>query len=253
MMTCVRLAAEWRRLYLLPEDCLPHANDSLSSCRLLSAESTVRSLVIGFTRASDWPVLASLYENIQIEDELPAPAIAVTPRGYQLWLSLANPVNLADARRFLMRLQAKHLTALPAGRVEFLPDVNGVFELPMIPNFDPETQKWAAFIDPGMGSMFIDEPGLDIAPNPERQADLLMPVKSISSQVLQRILDEAKENIGLQAPSTIAPEQNASFPSTSFSDPREFLLLVMNSSQAGLAERIAAATALLESNSNQGA
>lgn len=255
MMTNERLAAEWRRLYLLYDESWPDADDAERNCRLLSAESTVRSLVIEFTRTSDWPVLASFYESLQTNEELPALAIAVTPSGYQLWLSLANPVSYAEARKFLLCLQAQYLVALPAGRVALLPDTaSGVPELPVIPNFDPETQKWAAFIDPGMGSMFIDEPGLDIAPNPERQADLLMSVKSISSQMFQRIVDEASDRAITSQPScTARPVQDAVFPSTSFNDPREFLLLVMNSSEAALTERIAAAKALLGSKRTYGA
>ena len=214
----------------------------------------MRSLVIEFTRTGDWPVLASFYESLQIDEELPAQAIAVTPSGYQLWLSLANPVSVAEARKFLMHLQAKYLAALPAGRVVLLPDTaNAVSKLPVIPNFDPESQKWAAFIDPGMGSMFIDEPGLDIAPNPERQADLMTSVKSISSQMFQRIVDEANDRTAPQPSCTARPVQDAAFPSTSFTDPREFLLLVMNSSEAALTERIAAAKALLGSKRTHGA
>ena len=254
VMTNERLAAEWRRLYLLPDERWPDADDAVRNCRLLSAESNVRSLVIEFTRTSDWPVLGSFYESLQTDEELPALAIAVTPSGYQLWLSLANPVSFVEARKFLMHLQAKYLAALPAGRVALLPDTtSGVSELPVIPNFDPEKQKWAAFIDPGMGSMFIDEPGLDIAPNPERQADLLMSVKSISSQMFRRIVDEASDRVAAQPSCTASPIQATAFPSTSFNDPREFLLLVMNSSQVTLSERIAAAKALLVAKATYGA
>lgn len=254
MMTNERLAAEWRRLYMLPDESWPDADDAMRNCRLLSAESTVRSLVIEFTRTGDWPVLASFYESLQIDEELPVQAIAVTPSGYQLWLSLANPVSYAEARQFLLCLQAKYLAALPAGRVALLPDTaSGVSELPVIPNFNPESQKWVAFIDPGMGSMFIDEPGLDIAPNPERQADLLMSVRSISPQMFKRIVDEANDRTAPQPSCTARPVQDAAFPSTSFNDPREFLLLVMNSSEAALTERIAAAKALLGSKRTHGA
>src|SRR5574343_505481 len=148
VMTNERLAGEWRRLYLLPDESWPDADDAMRNCRLLSAESTVRSLVIEFTRTGDWPVLASFYESLQIDEELPAQAIAVTPSGYQLWLSLAKPVSFAEARQFLLRLQAKYLAALPAGRFALLPDAaTGVSELPVIPNFNPESEKWAAFID----------------------------------------------------------------------------------------------------------
>lgn len=248
MMPCERLAAQWRRLFLLPENCSPDPHELPLSCRLLAADSTVRTLVIAFTRASDWPVLASLYENLQIEYELPAPVIAVTPGGFQLWLSLANPVSLADAQQFLQHLKARYLTALPAGRVLLLPaTAAGFSELPLIPNLDPETQKWTAFIDPGMGSMFIDEPGLDIAPNPERQADLLVTSKSISTESFRRLLREMPDTHVLESCKTQSVP-DAVFPATNFNDPREFLLLVMNSSKVTLSDRITAAKALLGSN-----
>ncbi len=251
MMTSDRLAAEWQRLFLLPEALAASGNqpDPASLCRLVSPEtSTVRTLVIDFKRASDWPAVAGLYESLQLKEELPAPLIAVTPRGYQMWFSLADPVSLADARHFLLRLQSAYLAELMPGCVELLPAASGeLSELPVIPAEDPETQKWAAFIDPGMGSMFLDEPGLDIAPNPERQADILASAKSISTEDIRRLLAAERLAAGIHSDGVVDPQScHVVLPGTNFSDPREFLLMVMNSTHVSIADRVAAARALLK-------
>jgi hypothetical protein len=97
--------------------------------------------------------------------------------------------------------------------------------------------------------MFIDEPGLEIAPNLEAQADILAGFESIKAEDFQRALAllQSPETAPLPASqATTAPASNAGPDiGTDYKDPQSFLLAVMNSSSASLDQRIMAATALL--------
>jgi hypothetical protein len=57
------------------------------------------------------------------------------------------------------------------------------------PCLNPRTGKWAAFIHPGMGASFTDEPGLDIAPPPAAQAAFLEDLESVGLAPFQRAVD----------------------------------------------------------------
>lgn len=48
--------------------------------------------------------------------------------------------------------------------------------------------RWSAFIDPGMGSLFIDEPWLEMAPTPDKQAELLAGFSEIKVEEFERAL-----------------------------------------------------------------
>ena len=90
--------------------------------------------------------------------------------------------------------------------------------------------------------MFTDEPWLDMPPNPDGQAQLLAPLKSIPPAAfelaLQRLRPAAVPSASVQA-SSDAKRAAASL------DPKRFLLDVMNNDSLELALRIEAAKALL--------
>ena len=90
--------------------------------------------------------------------------------------------------------------------------------------------------------MFVDEPWIDVPPNPDGQAQLLAPLKSISlvefNLALQRLGPVA-------APSAPGLASNAAAQAATALDPRLFLLEVMNNDSLDLALRIEAAKALL--------
>lgn len=50
-----------------------------------------------------------------------------------------------------------------------------------------------------MGSMFVDEPGLGMAPNMDRQADLLVGLKSINTSDFERALLSLKSTCEVKA------------------------------------------------------
>ena len=219
---------------------------------LVGTDGAVRAMVVDFERAADWERVAELYQAVQDELELPAPALSVSGhRGYRLWFSLAEAVDAAQARDFLAALQRKYLSDMPAVQVGLAPAA-------LTPGLHLVTGKWSAFIDPTMGAMFVDEPGLEMAPNMERQADLLARLKSIGTTDFQRGLEflqppaaDLKSPVGGPVGAVSRPAEEGG-PSSEklnlgnqYADPQSFLLAVMNDPAASTDQRIAAAKALL--------
>lgn len=204
-------------------------------------EGQTRTLALHFARASDWPAVAALFQALQTELELPAPAVSVAgTHSFGVWLSLAEAVPTANAESFLLGLQQRYLSAVPARHL----DLQACAAPPQIPALIEENGKWSAFIDPTLGDMFIDEPWLEIAPNPEKQADILAGLRSIKGEDLLRVLSSWQAPVG----SGEHAARHADTPvhaSMQYSDPRRFLLAVMNDPSVSLALRIEAAKALL--------
>lgn len=226
---------------------------------LVDPAGRVQGMVIGFDVAGDWPSVERLYLVLQDELHLPAPAVAASGRaGYQLWLSLAEGISVADAGLFLAMLRQRYLANLPPESLWCIPDSAGQGRVGVVPALDNATGKWSAFIDPTMGSMFVEEPGLDMAPNMERQADLLNALQSIEGVDFHRAFDHLSVS-SLQSggkasnTATVPPVVGAAgmcFGSSlsvggPFTDPRDFLLAVMNDAYAAPEVRVSAATALL--------
>lgn len=125
-------------------------------------DDQARTVMIPFQKvggegdATHWTRLCETANALQAELGLPAPAVSVSgASAYGLWLSLASPVPVAQLRAFVERLHAAYFADLAF-------EVGTVVELP--PCLNPRTGKWAAFIHPGMGASFVDEPGLELAP-----------------------------------------------------------------------------------------
>ncbi len=230
------------------------------SLDLSGGADLVRLLAVDFRRAADWPAVEGLCQSLRDELELPLPAVSVSARaGFRLWFSLREPVPLVQAQSFLAALRQRYLAELPAAGVECYPGGPEAARLDLVPARDETSGKWSAFIDPGMGGMFVAEPGLEMAPNLERQADMLAAVASIGPD------DWARALALLLAPPLVAPELPVSpvippavppAPASAesacrlglggdFRDPQSFLLAVMNDPTATADLRIKAATALL--------
>ena len=223
----------------------------------IAADGTTHSLAVDFARAADWAQVANLYQGLRDDLELPAPAVSVSGNtGYRLWLALAEPTPVAEATQFLDALCGKYLAELPAKHFRCHPAGPTAGEncpVEQVPALDATTGKWSAFIDPGMGDMFIEDGGLEMAPNLDRQADMLAGIKSIRAVDFQRALTTlltpenavaAATGQALPAPaahSSTAPRHAGSH----YSDPQSFLLAVMNDPAASTSDRIAAAKALL--------
>jgi hypothetical protein len=231
-----RLQREFDRLFGAPDA-------STDSIGLINSDSWVKTLVITFARSRDWPTVAGLISSLQETLGLPLPAVAVDGKaGFQLWLPLVEPVTLETSASFLAALRRQYLGNIADNDLALLPQAGGPGSVRCIPALSAENDRWSAFIDPTMGGMFTDEGGLDFEPNPDRQADQLAGISPIEPT------DFAAALAVLTACEATTPalEDSASVTVIGrFSEPRDFLLAVMNEPSAPLALRIEAAKALL--------
>jgi len=250
-----KLITQLQRLYFLPDQpglCQnPEDDGSKEPFQPVSTDGTVRTLSIGFARPGDWEALARLYQALQEELDLPPPAISVSgDQGFRLWLSLAQPVPVGLARHFLAELRRRYLADLPPASLELVPGAESA-TIDLAPALNTATGKWSAFIDPSLGSMFSDESGLEMAPNMDRQADLLAGLKCIDPAAFQHGLAQLAADQPSPSPAPDDSTQRpADKPSTltvgsNYSDPKSFLLAVMNDPSASAGQRIKAAKALL--------
>ena len=100
--------------------------------------------------------------------------------------------------------------------------------------------RWSAYIDASLGSMFVDEPWLEMAPSPHKQAELLAGQASIKPDVLERALGI------LQPAATSAPAYAPTGETDGVhQEPVGFLLAIMNDAAVDTGLRIEAAKALL--------
>lgn len=223
---------------------------------LVGTDGRVRALVVEFEDSADWQHAAGLYQAVQDELGLPAPALSVSGQpGYALWFSLAEAVPVAQAGVFLTALRSRYLADLAASRVGLRPAVDTIARVTLAPSRHPASGKWAAFIDPSLGIMFIDEPWLEMAPNQDKQAELLAAIKSISAAEFQAAFsvlhsasptDPAPADAGPASPGVGATRRRSSLSvGSNYRDPQSFLLAVMNDASASARHRIAAAKALL--------
>ncbi|TXI23029.1 MAG: hypothetical protein E6Q67_05205 [Roseateles sp.] len=234
-MSADRLAAELRRLYLLPQ------GDGAPALRGPAGE--IRAPVLALGRPADWAALAQLWRGVQLDLQWPAPAIAVSGEGLQLWFSLQQPLPAERAAALLAGLQARYLAEVEPHRVQCLPALTAPDACaPLVPAPLALPEQWSAFVAPDLAPVFADTPWLDIPPSPEGQAELLASLHSITPAAL----DAAWPRLPLAA-APVTPEPAALRPSGSGeeTDPRRFLLRVMNDEGVPLALRIEAAKALL--------
>jgi hypothetical protein len=173
-----KLISELKRLYLLPDSPAAQAGPG-AHADLVSGAGLVRAIAIPFRKtagadAQHWERLCTVANGLQADFGFPAPAVSVASAGgFVLWLSLAAPVPVADARRFVSGLARLWPDTLPPA------DTIGVpVELP--PCANTATGTWAAFIHPGMGASFADESGLDMAPPVAGQVAFLEGLDSIA-------------------------------------------------------------------------
>lgn len=209
-----KLIAELMRLYL-PADAPP---PDVLAAHLLGQRSVpvsltgndglARAMMIPFRKAkgldgdAHWLRLCEVANALQETLGLPAPAVSISGGdAYYLWLSLATPVPAERAQAFLERLRDAYFP-----EVDLDTDaVRAPIALP--PCLHPRTGKWAAFIHPGMGASFADEPGLDMAPPPLGQAAFLEGLESIGEEQFERVfqaLEAAHAGKPLAAPAVTA-------------------------------------------------
>ena len=179
-------------------------------------------------------MISSMLDGL-LELDLPLPAVSVEAGGgYRLWFALAEGIDPATCERFLGALQRHFLAEVPVDRIDLTP----IGTLPI-----QLGERWSAFIDPTLGSLFTDSDGLDFPPDPERQSALLATVDALSPAVLKHALAQLDT---ADAPTEPPPSASDTFPlGAAYTDPKAFLLAVMNDPRIAAAHRIAAAQALL--------
>lgn len=211
-----KLISELTRLYLFEEQ--QHYVDAQGGvqplmpavlARHLSGEQTVTVQLVtssGLTRAlvlefggkgggeAHWSALCTIANAVQHELDLPAPAVSISGTAFQLWLSLATPVPVAQARQFVQLLRSTFLPASTDILASAPPDYVEQVALP--PCLQP-SGKWAAFIHPSMGAAFVDEPGLDMPPPPAAQLGFLESLRSINPAQFAQALAKLQGHAGL--------------------------------------------------------
>ena len=259
-----RLLAELQRLYFLPGPGLPSqaagAGNALpAAVDLVDADGRARVMLVDFRRADDWVSVSKLLHALCSELELPLPALSVVAcGGFRLWLSFAEALPAGQLAAFAESLRRRYLADLPAAHLAFAPVAAEPCALHLVPAADEESGKWSAFIDPAMGSAFVDEPGLPLAPNMQRQAEMLAGLKSIDradwlrvTALLQPAQPVAQERVPeggeLSRQSSRDQGRGSSGPDVAghHDDPKAFLLAVMNDPSVAMRDRISAAQALL--------
>lgn len=277
-----RLQTELQRLYAIPPQ-PANAHASADPAPALGAAPAPRALVLELARPADWGALSAVWQGVQADLALPAPAIAVNGvDAYQLWFSLAEAVTPAQAHAFLDALCQRYLSDVVQRRPQRLgrwprPLDQTPAPLPDIPREPAGGGLWSAFVAPDLAAVFGEEPWLDLPPGIEAQAEQLARLSPIRPVDFERALAELQADAARAADAAAsalaspaagalgaasgtaarpvaaepaaaaaafaAPLQRVDLPVTD--DPRAFLLSVMNHPALDLAWRLDAAKALL--------
>lgn len=208
-------------------------------------------MVLELARPAQWPAVARMWQAVQEELNLPAPAIAVNGvDGYQLWFSVERPLPAPQAVAFLEALRARYWRDIPLERIAVMPSAPGhalqaLRHGGVVPAPTAVSAQWSAFVARDLAPVFADTPWLDILPNPDGQADLLAALRSCKPEA---ILALAARSASIAASRTTASPEDAMSHGPAEQgeqDPRRFLLGIMNDPKVELALRIEAAKALL--------
>ncbi|MDP3824236.1 MAG: hypothetical protein Q8R33_22410 [Burkholderiales bacterium] len=240
-----RLQSELQRLYLPRSPA--HAEADTQPSPLIDPQGMVRAMVMELARPASWELLSRVWQGVQAELELPAPAIAVSGvDGLQLWFSLEEPVAASQAQAFLESLRVRFLPDVDARRVRLMPASDTSALRPerharLVPALQEQTGNWSAFVAADLAPIFADTPWLDIAPNEEGQATLLRGLNMIKPAVLEEALKRLAPSVDAPA----APPRPVPVAAAD-ADPKRFLVRVMNDDTVALALRIEAAKALLQ-------
>ncbi|HEY9192734.1 MAG TPA: hypothetical protein VIO81_07650 [Methyloversatilis sp.] len=237
-----RMQSEWYRLYL------PDAPDQAAGePGLIDAGGRVRAMMLELAGPADWDAVARVWQGVQVDLALPAPAIAVSGiDGYQLWFSLLEPVPAARAHAFLDALRVRYLHAVAPARIRLLPTVDAAVprHAGTVPAQQAQSGCWSAFVAPDLAPMFADTPWLDIEPSQDGQADLLSGLQSIKDADFRKAL-ERLGSVTTPATADAGAADTGSVSKPACPDPKRFLLDVMNDAAVALELRVEAAKALL--------
>jgi hypothetical protein len=218
-----RLQSEWQRLYASPVD---------------AATGLTRVLVLSLGAPADWDALSAVWRGVQAELEWPAPGIAVSGTdAFQLWFSLAAPVDAARAQAVLDALCARFLPEVAPARLGRA--------TPPVPPRPQADGNWSAFVAPDLAPVFADTPWLDIEPSADGQAELLARLQPIGPDALEAGEARLRPASAPDHGASSAPASAAAAAAPASVEAQAFLLKVMRDDGVALALRIEAAKALL--------
>jgi hypothetical protein len=250
-----RLQDELRRLYGVSGDSPPPGLASPLPQAWIDADGSTRALVLQLARPASWSEVSALWRAVQVDLDLPAPAIAVTGvDALQLWFSLREPVSAQRATQFLQGLCRLHLRGVKPDRLEMFPDTNaaGEHRHASLPPAEVRPKCWSAFVAPDLAPLFDGEPWLDHPPGIDAQADLLSRIESAPADAFERAcarLAGSEQAQRIAQALTPAPASGVDTPQedrrSSQHDAEQFLIGVMNDRTVELHLRIEAAKALL--------
>ena len=257
-----RLQTELHRLYLAHTHQSERADHACTDLDLVDENGRVRAMVLEVAQAAGCDWMPTLWQGIQEDLNLPAPAVAVSGgMGYQVWFSLAESVPVAQTLYFLESLRLRYLGQVALRHISMKPVVDATaprqaVHAKLVPAPQVDTGRWSAYVAPGLASMFADEPWLDVPPGLDAQANLLSGVKSINTADFHRALHQLQPTLAptatkqgsANADTVMAnnqPPSTKQAPVQTGCDPKEFLLSVMNDPAVELHLRIEAAKALL--------
>jgi len=216
-------------------------------------------MVMELARPADWEAVSGVWQGVQVELALPAPAIAGSGvDGLQLWFSLAEPVAVAQAHAFLEGLRQRFLADIKPNRVRLMPAADATalrqdLHAALVPALQQDSGNWSAFLAPDLVPIFAESPWLDIPPNEEGQASLLrgiavmtQPAFAAACATLGSTQHPRTTPVALAAGVDEAITHDRPKPACAHGDdPKQFLLRVMHDDTVALALRIDAAKALL--------
>ena len=250
-----RLNAELARLYLL-DPTQPDATE------LVDGQGRTRALVLELAAPADWAPLQAVWQGVQADLGLPAPAIAVSGSdGLQLWFSAPVPVAAADAQQWLRALCGRYLRDMAPHRLRLYPALQAggaaeaVRHAGPVPAVQADGEKWSAFVAPDLVPLFTDTPWLDIEPSEEGQAALLGRVGVMKAGWFDAVLAGAGEGGDADAVQTLPAARSGDGAAVAQARDEHtgvrgeavaFLRRVMNDEGAPLAMRVEAAKALLQ-------
>ncbi len=239
-----RLTTELHRLYLPQGLDTEHPVDDAG---LVTPSGLTRAISIELAHPISVDTVGRFWQQLQDDWGLPAPAIAISGSdAYQLWISLDTSIPVNQAHQWTLRLVEHALSDVPNQSVRLWPNAQGTHT--RLPPGLHAPNRWSAFVSPGLASLFSDERWLETPPSIDAQADLLLRLKPLSGPDLQRIAQALNKAATKATPTPHAPSELApigSSASTPTTDPRSFLLQVMNDPQVDIRWRIEAAKALL--------
>ncbi len=203
-----------------------------------------RGWVLELARPAEWRPLGAVWKGVQTDLDLPAPAIAANGTdGLQLWFSMAEPLDAAQAQAFLDSLRLRYMADLPQHRVRWMPAPLA----PPVPAPSKNEGHWSAFVAADLAPIFEESPWLDLPPGDEGQADLLSRLECIQRVHLEDALARLRAKPGTREDGAGAARAEAAprAPAAAHPDAMQFLLKLMHDEAAPLALRVEAAKALL--------